>query len=84
MSIVREVYDERPQRRPEGHLPVPDGNVYPDTLICSGVIPSELGGKPCPYSQAGRMPDVIPLDPAAGNYTIDKGRPGDLCPPCAK
>jgi hypothetical protein len=62
----------------------PDGNVYPDTLICSGVIPPELGGKPCPYSQTGRMPDVIPLDPAASNYTLDKGQPGDLCPPCAK
>lgn len=62
----------------------PDGNVYPDTLICSGVIPSELGGKPCPYSNAGRMPDVVPLDQTAANYTIDKGRPGDLCPPCAK
>jgi hypothetical protein len=62
----------------------PDGNIYPDTLICSGVIPPELGGKPCPYSQAGRMPDVVPLDPAVANYTIDKGRPGDLCPPCAK
>lgn len=62
----------------------PDGNVYPDTLICSGVIPPELGGKPCPYAQAGRIPDIVPLDPAAANYTIDKGQPGDLCPPCAK
>lgn len=62
----------------------PDGNIYPDMLICSGVIPGELDGKPCPYSQAGRMPDVIPLDPNATNYTIDKGQPGDLCPPCAK
>lgn len=62
----------------------PDGSVYPDTLICSGIIPPELEGKPCPYSQSGRMPDVIPLDSAAPDYTIDKGRPGDLCPPCAK
>lgn len=62
----------------------PDGNVYPDTLICSGVIPPELGGKPCPYSQDGRMPDLVPLDSATASYTIDKGHPGDLCPPCAK
>jgi hypothetical protein len=61
-----------------------DGSTYPDTLICSGVLSFELSGKPCPYSQAGRMPDVIPLDPAAENYTTDKGQPGDLCPPCAK
>lgn len=65
-------------------LPQRADYLYPDTLICSGVIPPELGGKPCPYSQAGRMPDVVPLDPAAATYTIDKGRPGDLCPPCAK
>ena len=57
----------------------PDGSLYPDTLICSGVIPPELGGKPCPFSQAGRMPDVAPLDLAATNYTVDKGQPGDLC-----
>ena len=30
------------------------------------------------------MPDVVPLDPTANNYTVDKGQPGDLCPPCAK
>ncbi|WP_229453922.1 hypothetical protein [Nostoc sp. CHAB 5715] len=30
----------------------PDGNVYPDSLICSGIIPGELDGKPCPHSQA--------------------------------
>ena len=25
-----------------------------------------------------------PLDPADPTYTIDKGNPGNLCPPCAK
>ncbi len=62
----------------------PDGNIYPDTLICSGIIPAELGGKPCPFSAAGRFPEVNPLDPDDPNYSIDKGQPGDLCPPCAK
>ncbi len=62
----------------------PDGNVYPDTLICSGIMPAELGGKSCPFSQAGRVPDPVPLNPEAPNYTIDKGQPGNLCPPCAK
>ena len=62
----------------------PDGNIYPDTLICSGVVPPELDGKPCPYSDMGRMPGVITLDPTASNYVIDKGQPGDLCPPCGK
>jgi len=62
----------------------PDGHIYPDALICSGMIPPELGGKPCPFSQAGCLPDPTPLDPDASTYSIDKGQPGDLCPPCAK
>jgi hypothetical protein len=63
---------------------VGNGAIYPDHLICSGAVPGELGGKPCPFSVAGRMPDVLPLDAAAPTYTIDQGKPGDLCPPCAK
>ncbi len=62
----------------------PDGTVYPDTLICSGVLPPELGGHVCPYADYGRMPLPVPLDPNDPSYTIDKGKPGDLCPPCAK
>jgi hypothetical protein len=62
----------------------PDGNIYPDTLICSGIIPAELGGMPCPFSEAGRFPMPQPLRPDDPTYTIDKGKPGDLCPPCAK
>jgi hypothetical protein len=62
----------------------PDGNVYPDNLICTGIIPAELDGKPCPHSQAGRFPGIKPLNPEDSNYTIDKGKPGDLCPTCAK
>ncbi len=62
----------------------PDGNIYPDTLVCSGITSPELGGKPCPFSQAGRVPDPIPLDAGAISYSVDKGQPGDLCPPCIK
>jgi hypothetical protein len=62
----------------------PDGKIYPDTLICSGTISSELDGQPCPYSQNGRLPDPVPLDRTNSNYSLDKGNPGDLCPPCAK
>ncbi len=61
-----------------------DGGIYPDDLICSGVLPAELGGRPCPYAQAGRMPEPVPLSPDDPAYTVDKGQPGDLCPPCAK
>ena len=61
----------------------PDGNIYPDNLICSGVIPAELNGQPCPYSQNGRMPTPVPLKADDETYSIDKGQPGDLCPPCA-
>jgi hypothetical protein len=62
----------------------PDGKIYPDNLICSGMISGELNGKPCPYAQNGRLPDLIPLDETHSSYSIDKGKPGDLCPACAK
>ncbi len=62
----------------------PDGNIYPDYLICSGILPADLNGKPCPFSQAGRIPDLSPLTLDDPTYTIDKGKPGDLCPPCVK
>jgi len=60
-----------------------DGTIMPDTLICSGML-ADFDGQPCPHAQHGRMPVPQPLDPAAPTYTIDKGKPGDLCPPCAK
>ena len=61
-----------------------DGKIYPDTMICSGMISAELNDKPCPYAQNGQLPDPIPLDETEPRYSIDKGNHGDLCPPCAK
>jgi len=58
----------------------PDGNIYPDPLICSGILPALLKGKSCPYSQAGRFPEPLPLNPDDPNYSIDKGQPGDKKP----
>lgn len=62
----------------------PDGNIYPDSLICSGVLPSHLKGNPCPFAYNGRMPDPVPLSEDHPTYSSDKGKLGDLCPPCAK
>ena len=61
-----------------------DGVILPDDLVCSGQLVADLGGQPCPYAVDGRIPDPKPLDPQAQTYSIDKGAPGDLCPPCAK
>jgi hypothetical protein len=30
------------------------------------------------------LPTPVPLTQDDPHYTIDKGKPGDLCPPCAK
>lgn len=60
------------------------GTIYPDTLICSGIIPGEFGGKACPFAEAGRLPTPRPLDRNDPNYSIDKGQLGDLCPSCVK
>lgn len=62
----------------------PDGTIYPDTLICSGVVPAHLNGKPCPYAENGRLPGPFPLNSNDPDYSVDKGAHGDLCPPCAK
>lgn len=74
----------KPSDKPKAFFLSPDGNIYPDTMICSGVIPAELNGQPCPFSQNGRLPDPIPLHKNGSVYTIDKGKLGDFCPPCAK
>lgn len=62
----------------------PDGKIYPDTLICSGMLSTELNGKPCPYAQNGRLLDPVALNESDSGCSLDKGKPGDLCPPCAK
>jgi hypothetical protein len=62
----------------------PDGVVLPDNLVCSGLLVADLGGRPCPYAVDGRIPDPEPLDAQAPTYSVDKGAPGDLCPPCVK
>lgn len=60
-----------------------DGSLYSDTLICSGLLPAKLGGKPCPFAQAKQMPDPQVLNREDPDYASGKGKPGDLCPPCA-
>jgi len=72
------------QGEPKALFLSPDGNIYPDTLICSRILPAEFNGKPYPYSQAGRIPEPLLLNPDDSSYSIDKGQLGYLCPPCAK
>ena len=66
---------------PRALFPAYDGSVYPDTLICSGILPAELGGKPCPFSENGRLPLPRPLDPSDPSYSIDKGKPAIFARP---
>lgn len=61
-----------------------DGKIYPDPLVCSGLLSVELNGKPCPYSNNGRFPKPEYLSSETPGYSLDKGKLGDLCPPCAK
>ncbi len=62
----------------------PDGVLLPDHLVCSGQLVPDLEGKPCVYAIDGWMPDPRPLVASDPLYSVDKGAPGDLCPPCAK
>lgn len=59
-----------------------DGKTYPDSMVCSGRV--FLDNQVCPYSIDGKMPPLETLKADDPTYSIDKGRPGDLCPRCAK
>ena len=61
-----------------------DGQIYPDVLICSGVLPEQLHGEPCPYAENGHLPTPMPLNKDSPGYRSEQGQPGDLCPPCAR
>jgi hypothetical protein len=69
--------------QPRALIILSDG-IYPDSLVCSGAMSSDIHPSPCPYSEKGHMPSVQPLNANDPTYSIDKGRHGDLCPPCAK
>jgi hypothetical protein len=56
--------------------------LYADSLVCSGRYCAELDGRPCRFAEQGRMPHPVPLREDDPLYSIDKGQPGDLCPPC--
>ena len=58
----------------------PDGKLIGDDLVCSGIFPSGLEGKHCPFSEEGRMPRPIPIDEASKPKL---GQFGELAPPCA-
>jgi hypothetical protein len=59
-----------------------DGIFLRDDLICSGLFPSHLDGKPCPFAEDGRIPQPQPLDKAKASMYPKLGRIGDLVPPC--
>ncbi len=70
--------------KPQAIFIGPDGQLYPDALVCSGTIIPLLDGEPCPYAQNGGMPAPVPLRVDGVKFSPDQGQPGDLCPPCAK
>jgi hypothetical protein len=76
--------DDANHRSARALFVAPDGNLYPDYLVCSGKLIIDSGGQPCTFSVNGRLPKPQPLDPNVPGYSLDKGKPGELCPPCAK
>jgi len=54
----------------------PNGKIYPDTLICSGMISVELNGKPCPYSQNGCLPALYRSTKPTPTTALIKGSLG--------
>jgi hypothetical protein len=59
------------------------GMIFSDRSICSGDLPSRLGGQPCLFSDNGRMPYPRPLDEIKAEMYPKLGHFGDFAPPCA-
>jgi hypothetical protein len=57
--------------------------LLPDHQVCSGKIPSTLGGSPCPYSIAGRIPDPVVIGEKRAQDAPEIGQEGEQAPPCA-
>jgi hypothetical protein len=60
----------------------PQGKIFSDRFVCSGDLPSSLGGQPCLFSDNGRIPSPRPLDELMTKMHPTLGRVGDLAPPC--
>jgi hypothetical protein len=58
---------------------VGESHLFPETLVCNTVN----AGKPCEFSDNGRMPGLVVLHESQPGYSLDKGKSGDLCPACA-
>lgn len=59
------------------------GQVLADDRVCSGLEAPALGGRPCPHAEGGRMPSLQPIDAGSARRWPERGRAGDLAPPCA-
>jgi len=66
--------------KPQALFLFPDGKLLGDNLVCSGIPPSGLEGKHCPFSEGGSMPRPKPIDEASKPKL---GQSGELAPPCA-
>jgi len=66
--------------KPRALFLFPDGKLLGDNLVCSGISPSGLEGKYCPFSEGGRMPRPKPIDEAS---KLKLSQFGELAPPCA-
>ncbi|KPK90117.1 MAG: hypothetical protein AMJ88_16605 [Anaerolineae bacterium SM23_ 63] len=69
-------------KKPRALFLLPEGIFLRDDLICSGIFPSHLDGKPCPFADGGKMPKPQPLDEAKVSMHPKLGRVGDVAPPC--
>jgi len=69
--------------KPKALFPTHDGKIYPDHLICTSTTPAELNGKPSTLKQVFFLTSkfLILLNQITG---LIRGKPGDLCPTCAK
>lgn len=68
---------------PRAHFLSAQGQLDPDSIICSGLVPPQLKGHPCPFSDQGRIPHPKPLVDIETCARPQLGRTGEFAPPCA-
>jgi hypothetical protein len=68
--------------KPRALFLFPEGMFLRDDLVCSGIFPSHLDGKPCPFADEGKIPKPQPLDKVKVSIQPNLGRVGDLVPSC--
>ncbi len=82
MDLLKGENKEKSQSKPRALFLFPDRQAESDTDVCSGSFPSHLEGKPCPFSDHGRLPDPRMEFPGLTSEDIRRLELIEIAPAC--